>query len=244
MYIWYVSLYEPLPIDGIDVRKMRTGWICNSLLEEKSLVELWIPGFDHIKHEHFKKESANEIIRDGFSVQYLKGIGYETDTSPKRFFHNKYLANEFRRISSSRKIIPDLIITQIPSLELAEEVIKFAKKHKIPSIVDIRDLWPDIYKRLLPSKLDWLYKVLFFKEILRLKFILKNCTEITAISSDYLKWGEKYSKRKIKSSNIFYIGYCKTEVIDKTSWYEFLKSKNIPNKKKIYYFFRYFLRKL
>ena len=73
MLIWYISLYEPLPIDGENVRKMRTGWICEALLKE-NIVELWIPGFDHLSHHHYKKESVCEKLESGLNIQYLKGI--------------------------------------------------------------------------------------------------------------------------------------------------------------------------
>ncbi len=232
MLIWYISLYEPLPIDGENVRKMRTGWICEALLKE-NIVELWIPGFDHINHNHYKKESVNEKLVSGLNIQYLKGLGYKKDTSFKRLFHNKYIAKEFKKIATQRKLVPDIIITQIPCLELAEEVIKFAEKNKILSIVDIRDLWPDIYKRILPRKIKWIYKFLFFTEIYRLKYILRKSSEICAISKSYLSWGEKYSKRSIKEKNIFYIGYKKPKIEnDKKIWGTFLKKKNVPLKKK------------
>ena len=232
MQIWYVSLFEPLPIDGENVRKMRSGWICDALMRENN-VELWIPGFDHLNHNHYKKESVDEKLKSGLNIQYLKGIGYKKDTSFKRLFHNKYIAKEFKKIANQRTLMPDLIITQIPCLELAEEVIKFAEKNKIPSIVDIRDLWPDIYKKILPRKIKWIYKFLFFREINRLKFILQKSSEICAISKSYLKWGEKYSKRSIETKNIFYIGYKKPEIInDKKIWESLLIEKNIPCEKK------------
>ena len=233
MKIWYVSLYEPLPINGKNVRKMRTGWICDGLLKEKNNVELWIPGFDHLEHKNFKEESVFEELENGLSIQYIKGIKYKTDTSIKRIFHHKCLANEFKKIANSRNSKPDLIITQIPCLELAEAVIKFANKNKIPSILDIRDLWPDIYKKILPNKLKWAYKFIFFREILRLKYNKKKATEISAISQSYLSWAEKHSKRKLNSKNIFYIGYKKPPSKNfNYSWEDFLYERNIPIKKK------------
>ena len=155
MQIWYVSLFEPLPIDGENVRKMRSGWICDALMRENN-VELWIPGFDHLNHNHYKKESVDEKLKSGLNIQYLKGIGYKKDTSFKRLFHNKYIAKEFKKIANQRTLMPDLIITQIPCLELAEEVIKFAEKYKIPieEYIDRCEnnikLWKDLEKDMSP----------------------------------------------------------------------------------------------
>ena len=34
-------------------------------------VELWIPGVDHLNHNHYKKESVNEKLKSGLNIQYL-----------------------------------------------------------------------------------------------------------------------------------------------------------------------------
>ena len=234
MHIWYISLYEPLPIGDPNIRRMRSGWICDALLESGNNVELWIPEFDHLTHRHFFGFSKREKLKKNFYVQYLKGIGYPKDTSFKRLLHHKFLAKEFKKISASREKLPDIIITQIPCLELAEAAINFAKKNNIPSVVDVRDLWPDIYKRILPKNLKWIYKILFIKEIKRLKFILNECTDIISISDSYLKWAKINSGRKINNDNIFYIGYfVELEKKLKTNnWNNFLQKKGVPLDKK------------
>ena len=46
---------------------------------------------------------------------------------------------------ASKQLQPDVIhVGNIP-IELAYAVVKYAKLYSIPVIVDIRDLWPDIF---------------------------------------------------------------------------------------------------
>jgi glycosyltransferase involved in cell wall biosynthesis len=206
--IWNITLYEPLPVGGEGIRPMRSALLTKSLVQAGHKVELWLPGFEHVHHRHFRQESVLEKHREGFEIQYLKALGYSSDTSIKRIFHNHAISKEFYKIAEGRKRKPDLIITQIPALELAEAVVNYAKARNIPVIVDIRDLWPDVYKRLLPSWAQPLYHVLFFTEIRRVTNILSNCSAITAVSKTFLKWAEQYSQKHIiAKSEVFYIGY-------------------------------------
>src|ERR1035441_5445576 len=116
MDIWYVTLYEPLPIGGVGIRLMRSGLIANALVKAGHRVELWLPGFEHVHHRHFRKESVTEKLNANYTVQYIKGCGYKNDTSIRRLIHNRQVAREFARLANNRSELPDLIITQVPSL--------------------------------------------------------------------------------------------------------------------------------
>ena len=81
MFIWYVSLYEPVPLRSKEVRPMRSGMLTEQMIYDGHNVELWLPGFDHIHHKQFKKESLVEMIDSKLSIQYMKSIGYKQDIS-------------------------------------------------------------------------------------------------------------------------------------------------------------------
>ena len=77
-----------------------------------------MPEFDHLSHKNFRNNSSFESIDKSFSIQYLKRLDNKSDTSIRRFFHNRFLASEFLQVAKARTKLPDLIITQIPSLEV------------------------------------------------------------------------------------------------------------------------------
>ena len=79
--------------------------------------------------------------------EYIKNV------SIKRILHNIDVTREFRRISDNFEE-PDIVVTSYPIIELSDAVINFCKKKNIPSIVDIRDFWPDIFYETLPKKLN------------------------------------------------------------------------------------------
>ena len=208
MDIWYVTLYEPLPIGGVGIRPMRSGLLADALVNAGHSVELWLPGYEHVHHTHFRKESVAEKIRDRYYIQYIKGCGYGSDTSFRRFIHNRQVAREFVRLAQKRSKMPDLVITQVPSLELAEAVVKLAKQKAIPVVVDICDLWPDVYRRLFSCYFRFLYKIIFHSEIRRARRIFQSATAISAVSESFLAWGLEQAKRAGTSyDKVFHIGY-------------------------------------
>jgi glycosyltransferase involved in cell wall biosynthesis len=239
MRIWYVSLYEPLPIGGIGIRKMRTGLLTDALVARGHEVELWLPGFEHVHHQHIVSDSSSEYICKNLTIQYIKGSGYKKDISVKRLVHNIQIARNFSKIASSRKNTPDIIITQIPSLELAKAVTAFSIKYDIPLVIDIRDLWPDVYKRIIPAKIHFLYKYIFFKQLRSLRFILEHATIVTAVSKEFLEWGRVNGNRGTHNlDRVFYIGYpCNEEkVLPNSKLSNRLKKEGVLHTDKIVFF--------
>lgn len=206
MNVWYVSLYEPLPLCGKGVKPMRSSYICRALTSSGISVELWIPSFEHIHHINYSSRHSFWADCLNASVQYMKSIGYKKDVSARRFLNNKLLALEFKKLASS-KMKPDLIITQIPALELAYAVSKYCVKNSIPYVVDIRDPWPENYKRYFPSQFIFLYKYLFFFAERDLASILSSASGITAVSQAYLDWAILKSQVPKLPSKVFNIGF-------------------------------------
>lgn len=235
MYIWYISSYEPLPFRSKNVRVMRSGYLTEQMVSDGHEVELWLPGFDHVNKKFIRNKSVTEKIDNNLTIQYIKSIGYKNDVSFKRYLNNKLLATEFKNVASSKKRLPEIILTQIPLLELSEATMEFATKNNIPYIVDVRDPWPDIYKRLLPKFLQFLYPILFRKDILRAKKIYKKAKNITAVSNTFLLNGLSYAERnKSKQDLVFPLGYkIKNNYVHNKNIVE--KYKNLKDKFIIFY---------
>ena len=206
MNVWYVSLYEPLPLGGDGIKPMRSSYICRALTSRGISVELWIPSFEHIHHINYKSRQSFWADCLNASVQYMKSLGYKKDVSIRRLLNNKLLAIEFKHLASS-KLKPDLIIMQIPALELAYAVSEYCVKNSIPYVVDIRDPWPENYKRYFPSKFMFLYKYLFFFAERDLASILSSASGITAVSKAYLDWAIVKSPGHKPPAKVFNIGF-------------------------------------
>jgi glycosyltransferase involved in cell wall biosynthesis len=206
MNIWYLSLYEPLPIGGKGIKPMRSSHICRALSSNGISVELWIPSFEHIHHINFSSRQSFWSDFLNSSVQYMKSIGYKKDVSLRRLLNNKLLAREFKQLALT-KPKPDLVITQIPALELASTVSKYCLQNSIPYVVDIRDPWPENYKRYFPSRFVFLYKYFFFFSEKEVVSILSSASGITAVSEAYLNWAISKSHSINLPAKVFNIGF-------------------------------------
>lgn len=204
MNVWIVTIYEPLPFGDIGTRPQRCGMLARALLDRGHNVELWTSAFDHVSHKHIHMHSLLEKVGDRMSIQFIKGCGYPHDLSPKRFLHNRQTGKKFIRLADCRDELPDVIFAPIPILELAQAVVIYANKKKIPVIVDIRDLWPDVYLTMIPKFLHPLGKAFLFTEYKRAREIFKKATGITAVSRAYLAKGLSYAEREHKNTDHFF----------------------------------------
>jgi len=208
MRTWIVTIYEPLPFDAPETRPQRCGMLAKALIRRGHKVELWTSTFDHVKHTHYFRKSGRQDISDNFSIQYLDGCGYRNDHSLKRIFHNRQTARIFLEVALERSSPPDIIFAPVPSLELAEAAAHYAKIKSCPIVVDIRDLWPDVYFTMFPEFMRSFVKPFFYSEISRARRILRGANAITAISESYLKWGLDYAERSPHDSDkVFPLGF-------------------------------------
>ena len=92
--------------------------------------------------------------------------------------------------------IPDLIVCSLPTIELSFEAVKFGMLHNIPVIIDVRDLWPDIFVEKLPNILQPVARTMLYPLFSQTKRSLSQCSALIAVSDGYLKWGLDISGRK------------------------------------------------
>lgn len=207
MNIWLIKTGEPLPSDGENTRLFRTGKFANYLSSKGHNVIWWSSVFDHQGKKH---RTIPEVvsINDNFSIKALKSDGYEKNISFKRIKEHRQVAREFRkRVDEEQK--PDLILCSFPTIELCIEAVKFAKKSSIPILIDIRDLWPDIFiEHIFPKSLKPIGKVFIWPFMKSVKKIMSNATGLISISKPMLNWGLNYAERlETKKDMVVPFGY-------------------------------------
>jgi glycosyltransferase involved in cell wall biosynthesis len=182
--------------------------LSNALARRGHELTFWASDFDHINHTRF---CIPEVAQCGWTktvIKLLHGCGYSNDVSPKRVFHNRGLASHFSQMAIRENKIPDIIYTQVPVMELAEAVVNYGKKVDRPVMVDIRDLWPDVYEQALPPWMRKATRYLLHTEYRRIKRILKQAYGVTAVSKSYLQWALKHAERQIgETDGVFHLGF-------------------------------------
>jgi glycosyltransferase involved in cell wall biosynthesis len=124
-----------------------------------------------------------------------------------RFY--RQLASSFER-RTRNEIVPDIILCGMPTYEMALAAINHAKPRNIPVVIDVRDLWPDIFVDVVPYGIHWLAKLVLWPLFEATRKVFSEATCITAISSNYLEWALSYGNRaQCENDRVFHMGYKK-----------------------------------
>ena len=207
MNIWFFQTGEPLPIKK-GVRKMRTAILADKLLERGHKVLWWASAFEHQQKRLISERDKTFSVSPGFKIRALHGCGYHKNVSLGRYINYQIVALKFR--SQSNKFPkPDVMVVSMPDYLLAYEAACYAKKNNIPFIVDIRDLWPDIFlDRFKSMGLYCAGKMALALDFARLTFLLKNADSLVAMSKGILQWGlDKIGRSQGPFDKVFYLGY-------------------------------------
>lgn len=192
--IWMVTVGEPVPFDEGGQRLMRTGLLSEYLAGQGHEILWWTSTFDHFQKKQRFSASKKVSQAKNFQIWCLHGHSYKRNLSLTRILNHHQIAKEFRKLSQ-KESAPDVIVCSMPTIELTHEASLYAKKLKIPLVVDIRDLWPDIYKDYLGWSGRILDPLLFNRERKKIEWSLRSARSIVGVNPKYVEWGLQYAKR-------------------------------------------------
>jgi len=207
MIVWLLQTGETLPLQN-GVRKMRTSLLADKLLKRGHNVFWWASAFEHQRKLMISRKDRNFDISERYIIRVLRGCKYRKNISLLRYLNYQAVALKFR-MQSKKFPKPDVIVASMPDHFLAYEAARYARKNGIPFLVDIRDLWPDIFlDRFRSMGLYGLGKLVLALDFIRLTFLLNNADSMIAVSKGYLNWGlNKIGRPERSFDKVFYLGY-------------------------------------
>ena len=145
--IWILQTGEPLPCDK-NQRAMRAINLNNLLIAEKNKTLLISSNFNHsLKNFRIKMPLLSSHIKYK-NLILINSIGYAKNISLARLLDHLVLSINLLRFllfHSHKYFKPDLLFIGYPPIEWAFISIIWAKFKKIKTILDIKDLWPDLF---------------------------------------------------------------------------------------------------
>ncbi len=187
--IWQLTIGEPIPQDGDDVRLHRAGQMCAWLAERGHHATFINSSFYHQKREQRYEETTSLNINENFDVVCLKARPYGRSISFSRFASHRDAADSFRRWLNTDPAQPDIIIASYPVVELCAAAVEYARPRGIPVIMDCRDFWPDIFVEILPRPLRWIGKSIFAPFESQARKTLSLANSITGHTKSARDWG-------------------------------------------------------
>jgi len=190
---------------------MRCGILAELLARRGAQVTWWSSNFDHVTKSF--RGAADQVLEvsPNLHIHLLPGRGYRSNVSLARIRDQRQVAAAFARRAEGEPR-PDVIFSCLPTLEVTEEAVRFASTHRVPIVVDIRDLWPDAYASVVAAVLGPLVRLLIQGEARRARRVLRQATGLVAVSNAYLAWGlEKAGRTRGVHDGVFPLGYPKVE---------------------------------
>ena len=183
-----ITVGEPLPVDGEHTRLYRSGILSYLMAEENHEVTWWSSSFDHVAKEQRVEGQADVALNEHLTLKLLRGPGYRRNMSLQRMLDHILVARNFRKLARKRSR-PDVILVSYPTIELSWEAVRFGRESNIPVVVDIRDLWPDIFEQALPRVLKRFVHLLLLPLNRKAGEVFRSATAVTGITDQIVDWG-------------------------------------------------------
>jgi glycosyltransferase involved in cell wall biosynthesis len=166
--------------------------IAEAAIKEGHQVTHFSCTFRHSTKVQRFNENKSIDINEFYKLVFIYANPYLKNVSAKRIFsHREFTTNLLKQINNFEK--PDVILVAYPPITPALELSKWANKNNIPIFIDIIDPWPDVFLRLVPQKAKWALKITLYPMYIQWKSILKNCSGVVAISSEYIDWAKSFN---------------------------------------------------
>jgi glycosyltransferase involved in cell wall biosynthesis len=194
MYIWLITIGEPLPMDSNNERLYRTGILANWLIKKNHQVLWWTSTFDHTRKKQRFDDDHTIILNDHFHIKLLHSISYRKNVSFRRIANHYGIARKFKRLAQF-EVKPEIILCSFPTIELSLAATEFGKNNHVPVVLDVRDLWPDMFLDVMPEKTRKLMKLFLRPMIRNTRTAFSNAAAVFGNTPSFVDWGIRYGKR-------------------------------------------------
>jgi glycosyltransferase involved in cell wall biosynthesis len=213
MKVWIINPYGNLPDEGW--REYRSTLLAREFNKRGHEVIWWVSNFEH-RSKKFRSETWKDIhVNDKYLIRLVPSTPYYSHISLARIKHERRYAKKMMEYVHNSKDIPELIILADPSLFYSDLIIGFIRKKNVPFIIDILDLWPELFHIMLPSGFESLGRILFAPLYWKRARLLRKADGIIGATRDYLAVGESESNTKYK--DISYLGIDLSSLKDLTN---------------------------
>lgn len=183
MKIWHINPYDTIP--GENWRPGRAITMSKLLASKGHQVTWWTSNFSHF-FKRPRSEGWEDIeVTPNLNIRLVPVPGYKKHISFARLrFHWAYAWRLYRQ--ALKEPPPDCIIFGCPSPGADYVSVKLAKHFGARLIIDIRDLWPELFSFAFPQALGVIAPMFLFPFYALRRYAFQNADGVTAVTRTYL----------------------------------------------------------
>lgn len=188
MRVWLVNPNEQVPTDGEHIRLGRMGHVAEELVARGHDVLWWHSTFRHALRKQRAAHDTEIKVRSNYRVRFLRSPGYRNSISLGRFWNNVQLAQRFAR-QAAEQTPPDLILSSLPLVELSYESVRYGETHGVPVVVDLRDMWPDMFLFHAPRWARPAGRLALAPLFRKARYACAHARALTGHTAEFVRWG-------------------------------------------------------
>jgi glycosyltransferase involved in cell wall biosynthesis len=226
--IWILQTGEPLQIDSSGSRPMRAMNLSKALIDQGHDVTLWSSDFDHFSKQHRYGVENTINFSSQLTIRLIKSRGYKSHIGLSRLFDHAQLGWNLRKMLRHEKA-PDVAFIGYPPIEPAWIMSRWMKKHGTPTILDVKDAWPQVLVDSFPFALKPLARAFFYPYTKMMKQTFALSKGISSVSQEFLDWCLSATARGQNDYDfVFPLSpqqktFSKEEIESATKWWEGLE---------------------
>lgn len=199
MVVWLFKDGEALPVES-DTRRMRMGMLAHELVLRGHDVHWFSSTFLHLPKKLFATENRCLTLASNYHLHLIHAGGFRRNFSLGRYlFYRRYSRRLERYCQALPR--PDAIVCAFPLIDVAAWVVRFAKQHRIPVLVDVRDLWPDTIVNAMPRPLRPLARLLLARDFRLTRRVFVQADSLCAMSGGVLAWALHHANRPASAND-------------------------------------------
>lgn len=177
----------------------RFRFLSEFLTEKGYQVDLITTTFQHWAKE--QRDIAKTVAEDyPFRLRFIKEPGYKKNIDLKRIISHRIAAKNLKTMLEEDGNY-DLIYCEIPPNDVALAAAKYAKKHGIPFVVDVNDLWPEAMHMVIDIPV--ISSILFSPLLRDAEKTYRLCSGVVGTSDEYANRPFKKEERDIPRRTVY-----------------------------------------
>lgn len=181
----------------------RTLYLFNMMKELGYQVTLLTSDFNHYAKTQRDVGTFRREYPDFKDIEIVHMPAYSKNVSIGRWHSgNVWAKNVYNWLNEHYKDY-DVVYAHMPDIPTILKIKKICNSNGLKLIIDVRDLWPEVFRVLL--KKEWLYRIITYPIKRRADRCYAAADEIMAVSNEYLQRGLSVNT-KSKNRTAVYIG--------------------------------------